>query len=389
MIFRTISRTLQSQRKRFPVLGLIGPRQVGKTTLVKNLLSLPVRQTLYLDLELPSDQTLLRDPELFFREHMDKTIVLDEIQWQPGLFPVMRSVIDLHRGNGRFVITGSASPALLKQGAETLAGRIVFNELHPFSMTELHELDYRKLWLRGGFPAAYQAKTHKAAFEWLASFVASYVQRDLPALGFGSERMPMSRLIQMIAGSHGSVVNHSTYAKSLGVSVPLIIKYMDLLEDTFLLRKLPAYHPHLKKRVVRSPKLYLRDSGLLHSVWRVGTMTELLGHFLAGYSWEGFVIQQVAAALDPRHQLFFYRTQDGAEVDLIITKGDRPSVALEIKLTNAPTLTKGNYLAFADVGARHNFVVTPSSHDYPWDGAVRVVSIHSLMVRLGDLGLLR
>lgn len=386
MITRQLNTQLHAQLSRFPVLGIIGPRQVGKTTLVKSLAN-PSEKVVYLDLELPSDRTVLRNPELFFKENMDKIIILDEIQLAPDLFPVMRSIIDIRRKPGKFIVTGSASPALLKQGSETLAGRIIFNELHPFSLVETGDLDYRKLWLRGGFPTAYQAKSHGAGFEWLSNFLATYINRDLPILGFTSSRIQVGRLIQMLAGSQGSILNLSTYSKSLGVSVPLVDKYIDVLEETFLLRKLQAYHANFKKRIVKSPKVYIRDTGLLHSLLRVGSITELLSHFLAGYSWESFVIQQIAAHLDSRNQLFYYRTQDGAEVDLVITKGDKPWVSMEIKLTDSPVLTKGNYIALADIKAKHNLIVTPSSKSYSFDKNIQVTNINELLLRLGDLNL--
>ncbi|MBX2896742.1 MAG: ATP-binding protein [Cyclobacteriaceae bacterium] len=385
MIHRQLFSQLQVQIRRFPVIGIVGPRQVGKTTLVKSLLN-SSEKVIYLDLELPSDQAILRNPELFFRENMDKTIILDEIQLTPDMFPVMRSVIDMKRRPGKFIVTGSASPALLKQGSETLAGRIIFNELHPFSLSEIRA-DYRKLWLRGGFPAACQAKSNRVGFEWLSNFLATYINRDLSVLGFTSSRVQMSRFIQMLAGSQGSILNLSTYAKSLSVSVPLVAKYVDVLEETFLLRRLQAYHVNFKKRVVKSPKVYIRDTGLLHSMLRIDNMTELLSHFLAGYSWESFVIQQVASHLDNRNQLFYYRTQDGAEVDLVITKGDKPWVSLEIKLTDSPTLTKGNYIALTDIKAKHNFIVTPSSREYSFDKNIQVTNINGLITRLGDLNL--
>ncbi len=386
MITRQLNTQLHAQLNRFPVLGIIGPRQVGKTTLVKSLAN-PSEKVVYLDLELPSDRAILRNPELFFKENMDKIIILDEIQLAPDLFPVMRSIIDIRRKPGKFIVTGSASPALLKQGSETLAGRIIFNELHPFSLVETGDLDYRKLWLRGGFPTAYQAKSHGAGFEWLSNFLATYINRDLPILGFTSSRIQVGRLIQMLAGSQGSILNLSTYSKSLGVSVPLVDKYIDVLEETFLLRKLQAYHANFKKRIVKSPKVYIRDTGLLHSLLRVGSITELLSHFLAGYSWESFVIQQIAAHLDSRNQLFYYRTQDGAEVDLVITKGDKPWVSMEIKLTDSPVLTKGNYIALADIKSKHNLIVTPSSKSYSFDKNIQVTNINELLLRLGDLNL--
>lgn len=387
MITRSIQAAIQDRLKRFPVIGIIGPRQVGKSTLVKFLLKNALKNSLYLDLELPSDQNALRDPELFFRENINKTLALDEIQLRPGLFPVIRSVIDIRRKPARFIVTGSASPSLLQQGAETLAGRIVFCELHPFSLSEIQKADYRKLWLRGGFPASYLAKSNAAGFEWLNSFINTYVQRDLPGLGLPANRTLMIRLLQMISHTHGSIFNYSTLSRSLGVSVTTVLKYIDMLEDTFVIRRLPAFHVNLKKRIVKAPKAFIRDTGLLHSLWNVNSMPGLLGHHLAGHSWEGFVIQQIAANLKENAQLYYYRTQDGAEADLVITQADKPFVCVEIKLTDNPALTKGNHIALQDLKAKHNFIVTPSAIEHAFDKNIRVVDLNTLIMKLRQLKL--
>lgn len=385
MISRHIQHAIHDKLKRFPVVGIIGPRQVGKSTLVKSILKTGLKKdALYLDLEMPSDQNVLRDPELFFRENLNRTLALDEIQLRPGLFPVMRSVIDLKRKPARFIVTGSASPALLHQGSETLAGRIIFCELHPFSITEVGA-DYRKLWLRGGFPSSYLAKSNAVSFEWLTSFINTYIQRDLPVLGLPANRTLMVRLLQMIANAHGSVVNYSALSKSLGISVTTVQKYVEILEDTFVVRRLPAYHVNLKKRIVKAPKAYIRDTGLLHSLWNVNNNSSLLGHHLVGHSWEGFVIQQIAAHLKDTVQLYYYRTQDGAEADLIIAQADKPFVCIEIKLTDNPVLTKGNHIALQDLGARHNFIVTPSAREHSIHKNIRVVDLVTLLQKLRDL----
>lgn len=371
--------------KRFPVVGIIGPRQVGKSTLVKTMLKSTLKDSLYLDLELPSDQNALRDPELYFRENLNKTLALDEIQLRPGLFPVMRSVIDIKRKSSMFLVTGSASPALLQQGSETLAGRIIFCELHPFSISEIGVTDNKKLWLRGGFPASYLAKNNAVSFEWLNSFINTYVQRDLPALGLPANRTLMVRLLQMISNTHGSILNYSSLSKSLGVSVTTVQKYVDILEDTFIVRRLSAYHVNLKKRIVKAPKAYIRDTGLLHSLWNVNNTTSLFGHHLVGHSWEGFVIQQIAANLKDHALLYYYRTQDGAEADLVIAVADKPFVCMEIKLTDNPVLTKGNYIALQDLKAKHNFIVTPSAKEHAFDKNIRVVDLNALMKKLKTL----
>ncbi len=388
MIQRHILQHILDRVKRFPVVGIIGPRQVGKTTLVKSILKSASKDGVYLDLELPSDLNLLRDPELYFRENIGKTLVLDEIQHVPGLFPVMRSLIDVNRKPARFIVTGSASPDLLRQGSETLAGRIIFCELGPLSLMEVKYNDYPKLWLRGGFPGAYLAKNNGDSFEWLNSFVQTYVQRDIATLGLSVNRSLIMQLLQMIASTHGSIINYSSLSKSLGVSVTTIIKFVDILEDTFIVRRLAAYHHTVKKRLVKAPKIFIRDSGLLHALWNTHTMKSLFGHHLLGHSWEGFVVQQIAIHLREELQLYYYRTQDGSEMDLIIAKGNKPFVALEIKFTDNPVLTKGNHLAMEDLKAKHNFIVTPSAKEHPYDKNTRVVNLSTVLHKLQELGLL-
>ena len=346
------------------------------------------KQAVYLDLELPSDVNLLRDPELYFRENMGSTLVLDEIQHAPGLFPVMRSLIDINRKPARFIVTGSASPDLLRQGAETLAGRIIFCEMGPLSLLEIKYKDYQKLWLRGGFPAAYLAKSNRDSFEWLTGFVQTYVHRDIAALGLSVNRSVIMQLLQMISSTNGSVINYSSLSKSLGVSVTTIIKFVDILEDTFIVRRLTAYHHTVKKRLVKAPKIFIRDTGLLHALWNTHSMKDLFGHHLLGHSWEGFVIQQIAVHLRDELQLYYYRTQDGSEMDLIIVKGTKPFVALEIRFTDNPVLTKGNHIAMEDLKAKHNFIVTPSAKEHPYNKIVRVVSLPTVLQKLQGLGLL-
>lgn len=388
MIQRHIMHQIASRAKRFPVVGIIGPRQVGKTTFVKSLLKKTSKEVVYLDLELPSDRNLLRDPELYFRENMKSTLVLDEIQHAPNLFAVMRSLIDVNRKPARFVVTGSASPDLLRQGAESLAGRIIFCELGPLSLLEIGARDFQQLWLRGGFPRSFLAKNNKDSFEWLNSFVQTYVYRDIASLGLSVNKSVIMQLLQMISSTNGSVINYSSLSKSIGVSVTTIMRFVDILEDTFVVRRLTAYHHSMKKRLVKAPKIFVRDTGLLHALWNVHTTKALFGHHLLGHSWEGFVIQQVAVHLKEELQLYYYRTQDGSEVDLIIVKGNKPFVALEIKFTDSPVLTKGNHIALEDVKAKHNFIVTPSAKEHPYNKNVRVVSLAVVLQKLQGLDLL-
>jgi predicted AAA+ superfamily ATPase len=384
MISRRISSLILSRLSRFPVVGLLGPRQIGKTTLTKDLLK-SLKNSVYLDLELPSDLNLLRDPELYFRENLTRTIALDEIHHKPDLFPVMRSLIDIKRKAGRFLVTGSASPSVIQHGSETLAGRIIFCEMHPISLLEIMD-DYKKLWLRGGFPDSYFAKSNRDSMEWRQGFVQTYIQRDIPSLGLSSNKTLLNRLLLMISSTQGSISNYSALSKSLGVSVTTVADYINILEETFILRRLPSFHTNLKKRIVKAPKIFIRDTGLLHLLWGIDNMNPLMGHHLVGHSWEGFVIQQIAANLKDDFSLFYYRTQDGAEVDLVIVKGNKPVVCLEIKFTDNPVLSKGNYIALTDLNAKHNFIVTPSAKDHAYDKKIRVFNISSVLKELEHLG---
>ncbi|MFM8744143.1 MAG: ATP-binding protein [Cytophagales bacterium] len=387
MIKRHIIPQIQTLLKQFPVVGIVGPRQVGKTTLAKDLVKTTNKKGLYLDLELPSDLNLLRDAELFFKEHLDTQLVLDEIHHKPDLFPVMRSLIDLKRKPGRFLVTGSASPAVIQHGSETLAGRIAFCELHPFSITETND-DFKKLWLRGGFPDSYLAKSMGDSMRWRENFIQTYIQRDVPSLGLVANKNTLRKLLQMIAHSQGSVVNYSSLSKSLGISVTTIINYVEVLEDTFVIRKLPAYHTNIKKRLVKASKLFIRDTGLLHSLWGADSIRGLLSHHLVGHSWEGFVIQQIAAHLKGTYEMFYYRTQDGAEVDLVITKSTKPIVSIEIKFSDNPVLSKGNHIALADLKAKYNLIITPTAKDHAYDKNSRVFSLPTALTELNKLGLL-
>jgi predicted AAA+ superfamily ATPase len=387
MIKRHILPQIQTLLKQFPVVGILGPRQVGKTTLAKELVKKTDKKGLYLDLELPSDLNLLRDAELFFKEHLDTQLVLDEIHHKPDLFPVMRSLIDIKRKPGRFLVTGSASPSVIQHGSETLAGRIAFCELHPLSITETNE-DFKKLWLRGGFPDSYLAKSMGDSMRWRENFIQSYIQRDVPSLGLVANRNTLRKLLLMIGHSHGSIVNYSSLSKSLGVSVTTIINYVQVLEDTFVIRKLPAYHTNIKKRLVKAPKLFIRDAGLLHSLWGVDSLRGLLSHHLVGHSWEGFVIQQIAAHLKGKYEMFYYRTQDGAEADLVITQSAKPIVSIDIKFSDDPVLSKGNHIALADLRAKHNLIITPTAKDHAYDKNSRVFSLPTALAELNKLGLM-
>jgi len=369
-----------------PAIALLGPRQVGKTTLVKQLATQFPYPSLYLDLESDSDLNRLQDAELYLGEREESTIIIDEIQRMPSLFPLLRSLIDKKRIPGRFVLLGSASPDLLKNSSETLAGRISYLELHPLTIEEVKEqVSYREHWLRGGFPDVLQATSDNSAFRKMGDFVSTYLERDLPLLGIPANPRDMRLLMNMLVSVHGSLLNVSQLANSLNMSVPTVQNYLGYLENAFLIRRLQPWFVNISKRLVKTPKLYIRDSGMLHSLAGITNSEELAGNILLGNSWEGYVIQQVIAGLPYNIHPYFYRTQDGAELDLILVKGNNVRVVIEIKYTNSPVLSRGNTLAQEDLGSPPLLVVTPSAEDLNLRENVTVCNIGTLAGHLKRL----
>jgi uncharacterized protein len=305
MFQRQVFNIIENDLKKVPAVVLFGPRQVGKTTMVKHLVAMNTGQYLILDLELPSDRAKLADPELFLERYEDKTVVLDEVQFVPELFPVLRALIDKNRKPGRFILLGSASPKLMQQSAESLAGRVRYRELFPLALNEVNNEQKERLWLRGGFPEAFSVENDMDATQWYTDFMRSYATRDLPLLGLPMAATQVERLLQMLAYHHGQLLNYSSLSKSLGVSVPTVIKAVQFLEEALLIRILKPWHGNLGKRLVRTPKVYIRDTGMLHHLLGFSTFNQLIGHPQAGYSWEGFVVQQILANLPAGCHHFF------------------------------------------------------------------------------------
>jgi predicted AAA+ superfamily ATPase len=362
----------------FPALGIVGPRQVGKTTLVKMLTKkIPTSHSpIYIDLEYPPDLNKLRDPVLFFQQHPDSCIIIDEVQRKPDLFPILRSVIDQDRRPGRFILLGSASPELIRDTSETLAGRIAYIEITPFHLMEINNShSYAHHWFWGGFPNALLAPNSKLASIWLQQFIQTYIERDLPMLGFTASPSVSRKLWQMIAHQNGNLLNASTLARSLGVSVPTISRYLDFFEESFLIRRLHPWEANSKKRLVKSPKIYIRDTGILHQLARIQDYDMLTGHPMLGGSWENYVIEQIAQLLPSEFSLHFYRTQAGAEADLIIANGLSPICCLEIKYSSAPKLSKGFMNVIEDLNTIHNLIITPSSETYQYNQMVKVTNL--------------
>lgn len=352
--------------KAFPAVGILGARQVGKTTLAKMLANSMGNEHVYLDLERPQDLSKLNDPELYLSGLEDKLVIIDEVQRMPSLFPVLRYLIDEQRRPGRFLLLGSASPALIRESSESLAGRIVYQELHPFSSSELSAtLNQEQHWLRGGFPDAARQADPELRSVWHESYLRAYAERDLPQLGLDADPILLQRMFQMIASRQGGLLNYNDFARSLGVSAPTVKKYLSVMEHAYLVRLLKPFHANTSKRLTKSPKAYIRDTGLLHSLMGILDRDALLGNMAVGDSWESYVVQEVAAHLPQGMELYFYRTQAGAECDLVLCRAGKPLYAVEVKLSTSPKSTKGFTESIADLGTEQNIVLIPGEPE-PW-----------------------
>jgi predicted AAA+ superfamily ATPase len=379
MIKRKIKKIIEKLLTNFPVVSIIGSRQVGKTTLAKDIQK-NYKNSIYLDLELPSDLNKLEDPELYLKQYTDKLIVIDEIQRKPEMFSLLRSLVDQKRTNGRFLLLGSASPILMKHSAESLAGRIVYRELSPLSIFEIGTSDLliKKLWLRGGYVNSFLAKSNKTSDEWRNSFIKTFLERDIPQLGYKISAIQLRRFLTMIAHGHGQLWNSSQIANSLGLSAPTIKHYLDIFEETFIVRQLQPYYVSIKKRLVKSPKVYIRDSGMLHSVLGLQDFNSLSSHPVIGNSWEGFVIEQILDLVsDTIWKPYFYRTSSGGEIDLILVN-NKKIIAIEIKYSFSPRLTEGFWNSYIDLDCKKGFVIYPGEEKYDLKDGVAVLPMKML-----------
>jgi uncharacterized protein len=377
---RNILPLLQEYLSIFPAVGLLGPRQVGKTTLVKNLKL--AKESLYLDLEKASDRAKLIDPELFLKAHADKTVILDEIQLMPELFAELRSLIDEQREPGRFVLLGSASPDLIRKSADSLAGRIGYLELTPFYLGEIDSDELQKLWIRGGFPLSFLAKTERESQLWRQNFIKTYLERDLAQIGLSTDPRLVERFWMMLANAQGGIWNAESFAKALGITRPTVNRYLEFLEGSFMVRVLAPFHQNIKKRLVKSPKVFIRDTGLLHALTGVDSMDALANLLLIGPSWEGFVIEQIISTLREEYEYYFYRTHQGAECDLLLVKNGVVKTAIEIKNTLSPKLSKGMQISMEDTGAEKGVIICRIEGGYPLSEKVRAVGLREF---LGEL----
>ena len=380
----------------FPAVAILGPRQVGKTTLALALAEELGEQALYLDLELPSDRAKLAEPELYLKQHESHLVILDEIHRLPGIFETLRSLIDQRRRKGsrsrHFLLLGSASIELLKQSAESLAGRISYQELAPFSVVEVGKTLGRtennpadRLWVRGGFPDSFLAASDESSFAWRTAFIQTYLERDVPALGPRIPAETLRRYWQMLAHNQGQMLNAAQLASGLGVSGHTVARYLDIMVDLLLVRRLQPWAANAKKRLVRTPKVYVRDSGLLHALLGIHNQEELLGHPVVGASWEGMLIENVLDSLPATARPTFYRTSAGAEIDLVIEFSAKERWAIEIKRSlSDPRPSKGFYLACEDLKASRRIVLYPGEEAYPLDSETEVMPVEKLLTHLSQ-----
>lgn len=379
---RRLLTVLDDRLSEVPAVVLLGPRQVGKTTLALELGK--KHDSLYLDLESQQDLAKLAEPELYLTNHLDRLVILDEIHRAPGLFPVLRGLIDRARRQGRaaglYLLLGSASLDLLRQAGETLAGRVSYMELHPFDILEIDgsSTDTNRLWLRGGFPESFLAPTAARSLRWRQDFIRSYLEHEIPQLG---PRIPAERLRRfwtMLAHNQGGVLNTAQLARNLGVDVKTAGSYIDLLADLLLVRRLPSWQANIGKRLVKSPKVFVRDSGLVHGLLGIVDVDSLVSHPVVGASWEGFVVEQLLATAPEGVQGYFYRTSGGAEIDLVLAFPNGRLWALEVKRSLKPRPEKGFHSACEDLSPERRFVVYPGDEAFPVKGDIQAIPLPSL-----------
>ena len=384
MIHRQLSETLRIRLRQTPVVALLGSRQVGKTTLARELES--EKASHYLDLERPSDLAKLTDPELYLGRFADRLVILDEIQRVPDLFPVLRSLVDERRRTGdksaQFLILGSASPELLQQSSETLAGRISYLELSPLNLTELERGAQDIHWFRGGYPDSYLADGDQASTRWCEDFITSYVERYLPQLGITATPVLLRRFCSMLAHQQGATLNLGKMAGSLGIDGKTARHYLDLLEGLYLVRSIPPWSRNAGKRLVKSPKVYWRDSGILHTLAGLHDLEQVLGHPLCGQSWEGYCLEQIITRLPKGTTFSHYRTHAGAEVDLVLETAAGEATAIEIKRTLSPKLTPGLIESMKTLAANRGSIIIPEGDPFPLSEAVTARPLREFLTQL-------
>jgi predicted AAA+ superfamily ATPase len=380
MIPRRLTQTIIDRLEQFPAVAVLGPRQVGKTTLAQKIAE--KHKSLYLDLENRSDLQKLENAQSYLATHEDKLVILDEVQRVPELFQTLRGLIDqgIRKGrkSGRFLLLGSASMDLLKQSGESLAGRIAYEELFPLDILEIKARENEELWLRGGFPKSFLSTSDKASAIWRENFIRTYLERDIPQLGPRIPTETLRRLWTMLAHNQGQLLNAAQLAKSLSVDCKTIARYLDLMVDLLLVRRLTPLHANVRKRLVKSPKVFVRDSGLLHALLAIENLDGLNGHPIVGSSWEGFVVENLLSVLPWSVKSSFYRTFTGAEIDLVLELSGGERWAIEIKRGLVPKPEKGFYHACEDLQPTRAFVVYCGDERYPIAENIEAINLREL-----------
>lgn len=381
---RAHRRAVQSLLEWNPAVAILGARQIGKTTLARQIVSRWERQSTVFDLEDPADRALLDEPRLALAP-LEGLVVLDEVQILPEILEVIRVLVDRPESETRFLLLGSASPHLLKQSAETLAGRVFHYELGPLALDEVGAENLEKLWVRGGFPRSYLAETEERSALWRQGFTRTFLERDIPALGIQIPPATLDRFWSMLAHYHGDLWNGSELARAFGVTAKTVRRYLDILTSTYMIRQLQPWHENLSKRQVRSPKIYLRDSGLLHTLLRLDDHEAVLRHPKLGASWEGFALEAVVRRLGvPADRCYFWSTHQGAELDLFVMHGGR-RYGFEFKRTASPSVTRSMHVAREDLGLDHLDVVHAGAKTFPLRDDIRALSLHRVLEDLKPL----
>ena len=388
MISRHAETIVREKLLQIPAVVLLGPRQVGKTTLAKQIADNWPGGAVYLDLERPADRLRLEDADSYLRAQQGKLVIMDEIHRAPGVFEVLRGIIDDNRQagqrSGQFLLLGSAALDLMRQSSETLAGRVAYLDIAPLNIGEVNQAGIKdnELWLRGGFPDSLLAPDDTLSLNWRRDFIRSYLERDVPMFAPRLPAETIGRLWTMLAYQQGSVLNQSRIASALGVANPTIDRYIDLLVDLQLLRRLRPWGGNIGKRLVKSPKVYVRDSGILHGLLELETLNDLLGHPVCGLSFEGHCIENLIQAAGNRRVPYFYRTHAGAEIDLLFEKGGRPEIAIEVKRSTAPSPEKGFALACDDLSIEQRYVVYPGTERIPLRHGAQAIGLQELATLL-------
>jgi len=367
---------IQSRLRGNPIVSLVGPRQAGKTTLAKMVADQSKKPVHFFDLESPADLARLSNPELVLRP-LTGLVILDEIQRRPDLFPVLRVLADREPTPARFLILGSATPELIREGSESLAGRVSFIDVTGFSLGELEDPNLSRLWWRGGFPRAYLATDDATTRQWHEDFFRTFLERDIPQLGIQVPAATLRRFWTMVAHFHGQILNQAELARALGSSEPTARRYLDILTGTYVVRQLTPWFENLKKRQVKSPKVYIRDSGILHALLGIANAEGLQSHPKLGASWEGFCIEQILSVCGDR-SAYFWATHSGAELDLLLTRNGR-RLGFEFKYSDRPATTKSMRIAQQDLSLDHLYIVHPGQHDYPLDDSITATPLTKLV----------